>query len=189
MTSDPAAIARTGLMELARTDGASMWIDAHGPSMAPTIPAGSRLLVEFGHHAGRIGEVVLTREGDRLTAHRLVARRTVAGQAMVVTKGDGEAFADAAIPADAVLGIVRGADVPGGPRGRSLLGGRRGAALARSSWLGDRLARAGRRLARPLPTAIRTTATSAAVSLSRVPTRVLVATLLRLDRRPFAERR
>lgn len=189
MSVDPAVIARLGLLELARVDGASRWIDAHGPSMAPTIPAGSRLLVEFGRQPDGVGEVLLFRDGAHLVAHRLVARRLVAGRPLLMVKGDAQPLADATISPDAVLGVVRAVETPRGTRVLAIVSGRRAAAVARASLIGDRLCRVGRRLARPLPPPIRRAAVRVAMSLSRVPTRVLLAILLRLDRRPFAGRR
>lgn len=189
MSADPAAIARVALLELARTDGVSRWIDAHGPSMAPTIPPGSRLLVAFGRQPTRIGEVLVVRDGERLVAHRFVARRQVAGRTTFVVKGDAEPLADAPVEPEAVLGVVRAVELPAGTRALALVAGRRAAAIGRASWLGDRLGRMGRRLARPLPHPLQRAAVRIALPMSRVPTRVLLATLLRLDRRPFAGRR
>ena len=45
---DALAIARRGLLEDYRTSGTTTWVTATGTSMEPLIPAGSRLLVEFG---------------------------------------------------------------------------------------------------------------------------------------------
>jgi hypothetical protein len=189
MTGDPAAIARAGLLELGRQAGSTTWVDAHGSSMSPSIPAGSRLLVELGRQPVGIGEVILFRGHDGLIAHRLVARRIVAGESRLIAKGDGEALADRPIGAVDVIGVVVDVEQPPGHAAQPTLGGRGGTWLARTSWWGDRWGRSGRRITRRLPLPTSQAATRGVLALSRVPTRVLVASILRLDRRNIAERR
>lgn len=186
---DTRRIARDGLLERYRADGARTWLDARGDSMRPDIPAGSRLLVEFGHGQPRIGEVVLFRRGETLLAHRLVARRVIQGRTMLVTKGDGEALSDPPIAPDDVLGLVRDVRLRSGRSAHARLGGPRGDVVARVSWWSGRAGRLGGRIARRAPAPVRQAAVGRALALSRVPTRVVLALIPRPDRGTTAERR
>jgi hypothetical protein len=72
--------------------------------MRPVIRDGDWMLIDFGRAPRRLGEIVLFDNGDRLVAHRLVAR-TEFGQ--LLTKGDGSIRADQPIGPNQVLGVVR----------------------------------------------------------------------------------
>lgn len=189
VTTDAAAIARAGLLEIQRAAGEATWIHTRGTSMLPGIPPGSRLLVDLGRPPTRIGELIVFQRRGELVAHRLVAwRRTPEGD-LLVAKGDNEPLADRPLPADAVLGVVRAVGLPSHHRRGVLLDGRRGRLVARLSWWGDRAARIGRRLARSSPTPMRQASVDAALAGSIVLVRVTVATMLRLDRSTSTGRR
>lgn len=189
MPPDTKAIARVALFERYRADGATAWIEATGASMGSQVPPGSRLLVEFGTAPARTGEVIVFRRDAAIVAHRFVARRGDAGQARIIAKGDAEALPDRPIEGGDVLGVVRAVETPDGRALRATLGGRSGALVARVSWWSGRAGRATRRLAIRAPRPLRRAAVSGALSLSRVPTRVLTATMPRLDRGTSAGRR
>ncbi len=182
-------IARAGLLERYRRDGRREWLDATGRSMEPLIPAGSRLLVEFGAVPEHIGDIILFRRASGAVAHRVVARRRAGDRQMLVAKGDGEPLADPAIATDDVLGVVREVRLPDGRSDGLALARRRGAALARISWLSGRAARLGGRAARRLPAGSRPAAIAAVHALAALPTSLFLALIPRLDRGASAERR
>jgi hypothetical protein len=186
---DTRAIARIALFERYRADGATAWIEATGGSMGRVVPPGSRLLVEFGRTPERTGEVIVYRRDATIVAHRFVARRGDAAAPRLIAKGDAEALPDRPIGRDDVLGVVRVVEAPDGRARRSTLGGRRGALIATVSWWSGRVGRAARHAAVRAPRPIRRAAIGGALSLSRVPTRVLTATMPRLDRGTSAGRR
>ncbi|HEY7703151.1 MAG TPA: S24/S26 family peptidase [Candidatus Limnocylindrales bacterium] len=189
--ADPRSTARLGLMESYRTLVRSDWIDATGRSMDPSIPAGSRLLVDFGRPAQRRGEVLVFRRGERVLAHRLVGRRTTPDGEQLIAKGDGEVFFDAPLTAGEVLGVVRLATLPDGRTEDLHARPRRDAAIATASWWSGRAAGFwSRRLRRvPATARLRRAALTSLVDLSRVPTRVLVETLPRSIRGQAGGRR
>jgi hypothetical protein len=188
---DTLAVARQGLLEGYRTAGTTTWVTAHGTSMEPLIPAGSRLLVEFGRRPYRIGAVILFRRDDRVLAHRLVARRSTSSGPVLLAKGDNEAFLDPALAEENVLGIVREVVRPDGRTATLALARRRGALLARVSHWSGRVAGFGARTIRrsPLPTSMRRATLGTLLALSRVPTRLTTALMPRLDRGRSAGRR
>ena len=186
---DARAIARAGLLERYRRDGRTAWLEATGGSMEPLIPAGSQLLVEFGAAPERIGDIILFRRVSGAVAHRVVARRRAGERQLLVAKGDGEALADPAILTDDVLGVVRDVRLPDGRNDGLALARRRGAVLARISWLSGRAARLGGRAARHAPVRSRPAAIAAAHALAGLPTSVFLALIPRLDRGASAERR
>lgn len=178
-----------GLLESYRDLERTAWIEAAGPSMEPVIPAGSRLLVDFGRPPHGIGQVIVFRRRDELIAHRLVGRRATPDGLRLVAKGDAEAFLDPLIAEDDVIGVVRRVRYPDGRIAALEPGQRRDAAIARVSGWGGRAAGAGARLTRRLPASpgLRRAASSGVVGLSRVPTRVISAVLPRTIRGPVEE--
>lgn len=178
-TLDPAprSVARRGLLRSYRESGRTAWIEARGRSMHPSIPAGSRLLVDFGRMPGRRGEVIVFDRGDETIAHRLVARRVTPEGTRLIAKGDGEAYLDPAIAEDDVLGVVRRVRTPEGRDVAWPDGSRRAAAVAGVSWMSGRGAGAATRLVRrvPLSATVRRAALHGLLGLSRVPTRVVTA--------------
>lgn len=60
-----------------------------GASMRPMLGNGSRVLVQFGAQDFRVGDVVVFRQGDTMTIHRIVRITYRYSDAMFHTKGDG----------------------------------------------------------------------------------------------------
>jgi signal peptidase len=88
--------------------GHSIRFRAHGRSMRPLIRDGDILTAEpLGARRPRLGEVILhgTAEG-RAVAHRVIARRTVHGQTVFLTCGDGSGRSAARVEEKQVLGRV-----------------------------------------------------------------------------------
>jgi hypothetical protein len=177
------ATARAVVFAAYRDNRRSSWIQATGRSMTPLIRPGDELLVDFGAMPVHFGQVVLFSQRHVQVAHRFVGWDTTGDTPMLLAKGDAEALADAPIPTDLVLGVVRAIR-----RGPDLaptlvgLGGRRAAILAQVSWWSDRGVRVVRRLTRPMPTSIGRPLLGAAVSLARVPTRLVSAPTRRSNR-------
>ena len=172
---DSRAIARLGLLERYRATGATTWVAATGRSMEPAIAPGSRLLVAFGRSPDRIGELVLFRRGETVVAHRLVARRRVAGEDRLFLKGDREALLDPPLSHADILGVVLDVHAPDGRRYRAAPAPTTSRVLARVSGWSGRAAGAGVRIARRVPPRLRRPAIAIALSLSRVPTRLITA--------------
>ena len=145
----PLAQARRGLFELYRARGETVWIEAVGSSMLPSIVDGDWLLVQFGHGRPAIGEIVVFSLGGQIVVHRVVRRRRAGGT--LVAKGDARLDFDAPVHQDQVLGIVRavrtGAD---GPAVDRACGGARAAAAAVLSAAVADVASSARRLPAPL---------------------------------------
>jgi hypothetical protein len=180
---DPRATARAVVFAAYREDRRSTWVQAVGRSMTPLIQPGDELLVAFGAMPDRFGQVVLFSQRGLQVAHRFVGWDTRGDVPMLLAKGDAEILADAPVPMDQVLGVVRG--LRHGPdRSPTSVGldGRPAAAIAQVSWWSDRGVRLARRLTRPMPTSIGRPLLGAAVFLARVPTRIVSAPTNRLDR-------
>jgi peptidase S24-like protein len=189
--ADPRVTARLGLFESYRKLERSDWIEATGRSMHPSIPPGSRLLVDFGRGALRQGEVLVFRRGDALIAHRLVGWRHTTEGLRLYARGDGEAFIDPVLTERDVLGVVRVVTLPDGRSEDLDAAWRRETAIAIVSWWSGRAAGIASRAARraPAPSPLRRAALASLVGLSRVPTRVVSHALPRSTREPVGERR
>ncbi len=72
-------------------------------SIRSLIPPGARLLVAFGALPAGVGEIIVFAQGERLIAHRVVAWR----RSGPIAKGDAEAFCDAPLEREHILGVVR----------------------------------------------------------------------------------
>ena len=95
------------LRDLARSEDLEVVI--RGDCMAPDIQEGDRVRVRHGRFYWP-GDVVVFRGADgRLTAHRLLGYRLLAGEVAVVTRGDACVTHDAPVPLAAVLGRAAGA--------------------------------------------------------------------------------
>jgi hypothetical protein len=182
--ADPRITARLGLLEAYRTLERSSWIEATGRSMHPSIPPGSRLLVDFGRGAGRQGEVLVFRRGDALIAHRLVGWRHTDEGLRLYARGDGEAFIDPPLGGADVLGVVRVVSLPDGRSEDLDASWRRETAIAIVSWWSGRVAGIASRALRRAPVRSRLgrAAMASLVGLSRVPTRVVSHALPRSTR-------
>jgi signal peptidase I len=68
---------------------------ARGASMLPTIFPGDTLEIRSGRFDDvRVGDVVLTRNGDHLCTHRVVREEVQAGRRVLITAGDALPFED-----------------------------------------------------------------------------------------------
>jgi hypothetical protein len=83
--------------------------------MADAIPRGARIRIVFDDASPRAGDVVAFLSGDRVVAHRVIARCGRAGT-MLLTRGDARLLCDAPVPSDAVLGRVTECDPGSGWR-------------------------------------------------------------------------
>ena len=82
---------------------------ALGSSMLPAIRPGDVLCIEqCTPGAARPGDVLLTRHGERVLAHRLLRKERRAGEDLLVTRGDALWHADPSQPASMLLGRVTG---------------------------------------------------------------------------------
>jgi hypothetical protein len=153
-------------------EAAFEWIEAQGSSMQPLIRPGTQMLVEFGARPEGIGEIVLFPRGEILVAHRVVATRRRGETALVVTKGDGDAYRETPLEPGAVTGVVRALRLhPDGPPVALGCAGRSARAIARISNASGRAAALAVRAARHLPDPTRRPAFAAATALSRVASR------------------
>jgi hypothetical protein len=151
--------------------------------MAPLIRPGDELLVDFGAMPDRFGQVVLFSQRRVHVAHRFVGWDTTGDAPMLLAKGDAEALADAPVPMDQVLGVVRAIRRAADQAPTTVgLDGRGAEALAQISWWSDRGVRAVRRITRPMPSSIGRPLLGAAVTLARVPTRLISAPTRRSNR-------
>jgi hypothetical protein len=75
-------------------------------SMAPVIPTGSRVQVQFQPGLPEVGEIVVYQIGTALIIHRLMEIVNLSEGSYCICKGDANALPDPPIPADALLGIV-----------------------------------------------------------------------------------
>ncbi len=169
------AAARRGLFQLYREQNATVWIEATGVSMLPSIRSGMWLLVEFGPPELAVGEIALFARGDTIVAHRIVRRHR--GGDVVVCKGDARLEFDRPVPVGDVLGVVRGVRRSrDGATETAGCSGPRAVRLARlSAGVGDAVIRARRLpalLRRPVLKVIRASMRVAfAWSLGRAQTR------------------
>lgn len=172
------AAARRAVLEANRRTGSETWVQATGGSMRPLIARGAWLRVDGGAEP-RIGDVVLVPVGTRLVAHRLIARHGTGPNALLVTKGDAEAWPDPPVPARRALGVVRAAGQrPRGGATSAGLAGRPARVLARVSRAAAVAAVPARDAALALPAPLRALAVRAARVAGRVPTELSAAALL-----------
>jgi len=168
----PHAIRAT--FDVYRDQRASAWIRAQGDSMRPLIAPGAQLLVEFGAAPTRVGQVALFRQGERVVAHRLVARRPACRGWLA--KGDAEAYVDGPLEPSNILGVVRAVRRAHNQPATAIgCEGRCARAIASTSrWLGRGAAQA-RRMAALLPSPLRRMAVRAIPPLVRVVAQALFA--------------
>ena len=172
------AAARRALLEANGRNGSRTWLQASGSSMWPLITPGDWIRVD-GCRAPRVGDVVVVAAGPRLVAHRLVECHGTGRRAVLVTKGDAEASADAPVPAGAVLGVVRAVRHEHTGRASSVgLNGRTARLLARLSGAAGRLATPAHDAARALPRPLRTPVLRAVGGLACLPIELSAAALL-----------
>ena len=90
-------------------NGHTMRYKALGGSMAPFIKGGSVLTVKPNERIF-IGDVILHRSENGLTAHRVIRRQKAGGKSLLVTKGDNLKHKDALVYPSEVLGKVVGVE-------------------------------------------------------------------------------
>jgi len=172
------AAARRALLEANGRHGSRTWMQAGGSSMWPLIAPGDWIRVD-GCRAPQVGDVVVVAVGSRLVAHRLVERHGAGRRALLITKGDAEAWADAPLPARAALGVVGAVRHEREGRASSVgLTGRPARALARLSRAAGRRATPARDAARALPRPLRSPVLSALGGLASLPVELSAAALL-----------
>jgi len=160
-------VAAHAALDIYRAQGKLAWVRAQGSSMRPSIAPGAQLLVDFGAAPEQPGAIVLFRQGQRVVAHRVVARQAERGA--LIAKGDFEAFCDAPIELSDLLGVVRAQrSGPQRPISRALCAGWPARSIARISWWSGRGAARMRRRATVLPGPLRPVALHAIVPLARV---------------------
>jgi Peptidase S24-like len=149
-------LARRGVFETYRREGAREWIQATGDSMRPLIEPGAWLRVQFGKRPERVGQIVLFTLDGTVVAHRLVARLKRDGTDLWIAKGDAELVRDPPLLASEVLGVVDTVS-PRPDCARAPVGceGASARVMALSSFLASRLAAVGWRAARCLPDPLR----------------------------------
>lgn len=159
----PEAVRAT--FEIYRQNGEQAWIAARGDSMRPLIAPGARLLVAFGALPTGVGEIVVFAQGERLIAHRVVAWR----RSRPIAKGDAEAFCDAPLEREHILGVVRALRrSPDAPASSFGCAGRAARAIAHVSWWLGRSAALARRTSAFLPDPVRRAALRALPPLAWV---------------------
>ena len=176
------AAARRALLEANGRHGSRTWVQATGSSMWPLIGPGDWIRVD-GCRTPHVGDVVVIAVGPRLVAHRLVERHGTGRRALLVTKGDAEAWADAPVQAGAALGVVGAVrhERDGRPSSAGLTG-RPAWALARVSGAAGRLATPARDAARGLPRPLRVPILRALGGLACLPVELSAAALLACGR-------
>jgi len=86
-------------------NGHTMLYKALGGSMGPTIKGGSILTVKPNEKIF-VGDVILYRDDEGLTTHRVIRKRKIDGKPFLVTKGDSLGYRDALVDPSDVLGKV-----------------------------------------------------------------------------------
>jgi hypothetical protein len=172
------AAARRALLEANGRNGSRTWVQASGSSMWPLITPGDWIRVDGGR-VPQVGDVVVVAVGPRLVAHRLVERHGTGGRAVLVTKGDAEACADAPVPAGAALGVIGAVRREREGRATSVgLTGRPARVLARLSAATGHLTTPAHDAARALPRPLRTQVVRAVGGLACLPIELSAAALL-----------
>jgi hypothetical protein len=160
--------------EIYRQERSTVWIKPEGRSMRPLFGPDTWALVEFGAAQASVGDIILFRRGDLVISHRLVAGR--AGRGELIAKGDAEAYCDAPLDPNDILGVVRALrSGPGGPASSAAIAGWPARAIARISWWGARVASLTRRAATLLPNPPQRVAFRAIPPLARVAALALFA--------------
>jgi peptidase S24-like protein len=172
------AAARRALLEANGRHGSRTWVQATGSSMWPLITPGDWIRVD-GCRAPQVGDVVVVAVGSRLIAHRLVKRHGAGPRALLVTKGDAEAWADPPVQARAALGVVGAVrhERDGRPSSAGLTG-RPARTLARLSGGAGRLLTPARDAALALPWPLRGPVLRGVGGLACLPIELSAAALL-----------
>jgi hypothetical protein len=163
--------------EIYRQERSTVWIKPEGRSMRPLFGPDAWALVEFGATPALVGDIVLFRRNDLVISHRLVAWQ--AGSAVLIAKGDAEAYCDAPLELDDILGVVRAwRSGPSGPATSAACVGWPARLIAYASWWSGRGASVTRRAATLLPDPLRRVAFRAIPPLARVAALALFAPII-----------
>lgn len=104
------------ILDIWRETGKVSEMVVYGRSMEPAIPKGSRVRVQHTVEGVRIGSIIVFKNGDHLTAHRVVEiLEKGSGERRFVTQGDWTGLRDGEIEERCVVGRVTA--VLGAPRG------------------------------------------------------------------------
>jgi signal peptidase I len=103
----------TGILLLSK--GTTIRIKAHGYSMYPAIKPGSIIIIEPIKIKGppRRGEIVAIKREKGLIVHRLIKIPIQDSTRKYITRGDSNAYADAPMSMDMIVGRVVGAEPTG----------------------------------------------------------------------------
>lgn len=108
-----------GLLDVWRQQRRVSEVVVYGRSMEPTIPKGARLVVSHAPESLAPGDVVVFKNRDHLTAHRIVEiLDSEDGCRRYVTKGDANDETDEPIAGPLILGKVLEVRNPVPPDGR-----------------------------------------------------------------------
>ena len=159
--------------EIYRQQQATVWVKPEGRSMRPLFAPDVWALVEFGAAPKSVGDIFLFRRADLVISHRLVAQ---AASGETIAKGDAEAYCDAPVDSNDILGVVRALrHGPSGSPTSAACTGWPARTIARISWWGGRGAASARRAATALPGPLRRIAIRAITPLARVVALALFA--------------
>jgi signal peptidase I len=109
---EPGAPIVSAVLDAWAAAGKREMIRVSGASMRPMLGDGSRVLVQFGAQDFRIGDIIVFRQCDALTIHRIVRITYRHGDEMYETKGDSSFNLDPSLVNERdvigkVVGIVR----------------------------------------------------------------------------------
>ncbi|HSL81815.1 MAG TPA: signal peptidase I [Thermoanaerobaculia bacterium] len=95
------------ILDVWREMGRQSEMIVYGRSMEPTIRRGARVRVDHSLESIRLGDVIVFKNGDHLTAHRVVEiRRDESGGIRYVTRGDLNDYHDGEVEERFVVGRV-----------------------------------------------------------------------------------
>lgn len=121
-----------GLLDVWRQQRRVSEIVVYGRSMEPTIPKGARLVVSHAPESLAPGDVVVFKNRDHLTAHRIVEiLDSEDGCRRYVTRGDANEEHDEPIAEPLILGKVLEVRHPVPPAGPGVTPGTEGASRGR----------------------------------------------------------
>jgi signal peptidase I len=95
------------ILDVWRETGRVSEMVVYGRSMEPTIRRGTRVRVSHAVEGIELGDVIVFKNGDHLTAHRVVGiRREESGDRRYVTQGDLNDYRDGEVEERLVVGKV-----------------------------------------------------------------------------------
>jgi signal peptidase I len=104
----------TSIFDVWRSLGRITEVTVTGDCMEPVIRKGAKVVVDSSPRSIGSGDMVVFKNGDHLTVHRVVQVISKEGKQSFLTKGDRNNYCDLAIDEDLVLGkVVRVCNPPG----------------------------------------------------------------------------